>query len=155
MTYLVFLAVLVACVLIILLALFVRRGWLKPVAVIAGAVALWLPLLSQLETLGAPSPNPPSGLYQVISSKMSESEDILYLFVDAMETDLTPRVYQIPFKRDKYERLRTEGDYAGRVLRVQVGEGGSYEVVYVDYEPPDLLKDGMMRAYRNPRPEDR
>ena len=154
MSYITLLAAHVVCVLVILLAVFLRRRGLRPVAVIAGALALWLPLLSQLETLGAPSPQPPSGDYRVISSKMSESEDILYLFVDAMETDFTPRVYQIPFKRDKYERLRAEGDYAGRVLRIQTGEGGTYEVVYVDYEPPDLLKDGVMRGWRSPRPED-
>ena len=141
--------------LVILISVFLGWRWLKPLAAAAGAVALWLPLLSQLQTLGAPNPYPPDGDYQVISSKLNEAHDTLYIFAEAMGADPTPRIYQIPFDLDKYERLtQTASDYTQQVLRIEDGGGGDYEVVYVDYMPPDLLKGDMMRAYRSPRPDD-
>ena len=36
----------VVCVAVVLVAIFYRRRWLKPIAVIAGAIALWLPLFA-------------------------------------------------------------------------------------------------------------
>ena len=154
MTYMVLLAAYAACVLTVIVAIFVRRRWLRSLAVVAGAVALWLPLLTHIETLGAPSPFPPEGDYRLISSKMDDTEDILYLFVDTLGQDFTPRVYRIPFDRSRYKRLAEQSDYLVRVLRISGGRGGDFEVVYVDYTPPDLLKGNMMRGWRNPRPED-
>ncbi len=154
MSYLVLLGVLVGCVLVILVSVFLRWRWLKPLAVAAGAVALWLPLLSQLQTLGAPNPYPPDGDYRIISSKLNDAHDTLYIFAEAMGADTTPRIYQIPFDLARYERMTDTGsDYTLQILRIEA-DGGDYEVVYVDHTPADLLKGDMMRAYRSPRPDD-
>ncbi len=154
MSYLVLLGGLVACVLVILISVFLRWRWLKPLAVAAGAAALWLPLLSQLQTLGAPNPYPPDGDYRIISSKLNEAHDMLYIFAEAMGADTTPRIYQIPFDLARYERMTDTGsDYTLQILRIEA-DGGDYEVVYVDHTPADLLKGDMMRAYRAPRPDD-
>lgn len=155
MSYLVLLGGLVGCVLLILVSVFLKWRWLRPLAVAAGAVALWLPLLSQLQTLGAPNPYPPDGDYRIISSKLSDAHDMLYIFAEAMGADTTPRMYQIPFDLDRYERLTDTGaDYTQQILRIEGGNGDDYDIVYVDYTPPDLLKGDMMRAYRAPRPDD-
>ena len=154
MSYLVLLGGLVACVLVILISVFLRWRWLKPLAVAAGAAALWLPLLSQLQTLGAPNPYPPDGDYRIISSKLNDAHDLLYIFAEAIGADTTPRIYQIPFDLARYERMTDTGsDYTLQILRIEA-DGGDYEVVYVDHTPADLLKGDMMRAYRAPRPDD-
>jgi len=41
-----------------------------------------------------------------------------------------------------------------QVLQFQAGIGGTYEAVYIDYVPPDLLKDNMMRGWQAPRAND-
>ena len=145
---------LVVCILIIVLAVFIRRSWLKSLAVICGAVALWLPLMALLSALGEASPFAPDGNYRLISSKYIEERELLYLFVDTMGRDATPRIYRIHFEKSKYERLQeTASDYDQQVLHIDVGGSGDAEIVYVMYEPPDLLKEGVMRGYR-PRQEE-
>ncbi|MDP6516190.1 MAG: hypothetical protein QF926_06155 [Alphaproteobacteria bacterium] len=152
-TYLALIVVHLAGVAIILIAIFANRRWLKPLAVLAGAALIWTPLLIFLNTLGLPNNAPPNGKYRMISSKMHETDDILYVFVNAIEGDYTPRVYSIPFTRRQYDRLNQNTDYESRVLSIEGGEGGNYEVVYVDYTPPDLTKGDVMRGWRAPDPE--
>ena len=145
---------LVVCISIIILAVFIRRGWLKSLAVVCGAVALWLPLLALLSSLGEASPFAPKGNYRLISSKYVEDRELLYLFVDTMGRDATPRIYRIHFEKKKYKRLQeTASDYEQRVLHIDDSGFGDAEVVYVMYEPPDLLKGGWMRGY-TPRQEE-
>ncbi len=152
-TYLALIAVHVACVAVILIAIFADRRWLKPLAVLAGAALIWMPLLILLNTLGIPNGSPPNGKYQMLSSRMHETDDVLYVFVNALEEDYTPRVYSIPFTRRQYDRLQESSDYDLRVLNIEQGAGGNYEVVYVDYTPPDLLKGDVMRGWRAPDAE--
>ena len=94
MTYVGMLAGHVICVSIVLVAVFFKRRWLKPVAVVAGAVALWLPLMAHLNSLGAASPFKPKNEFRVISSKVDEENHRLYLFVDlfAPAVHVAPRV---------------------------------------------------------------
>ena len=45
-------------------------------------------------------------------------------------------------------RMREEGiDYSQQVFRMSGDGNGSYEVVYVDYSPPDLQKGDTQRSY--------
>lgn len=148
------LALHVACMALVLVAVFYRRGWLKPFAVVAGAVALWLPLFALLDTLGLPNPYPPDGDYRLLSSRYDEETGTLYMFVDTLGRDFTPRVFSMYFDKTQYERMQRNVDYDQQVLRLSSSAGGDFEVVYVDYEPPDLLKDGMMRGWQAPRPDD-
>jgi len=137
-----------ACIALILVAILVRRNWLKPIAVMAGAVALWLPLFAMFDTLGRPNPYPPKGTYRMLASKFDEPTGTLYVFVDSVAKDLMPRVYRMEFDRGKYRRLQeSESDYTQRVLQIGSGQGSDFELVYIDYEPPDLLKDEFRRGY--------
>ncbi len=144
----------IACVGVVLAAIVWRKGWLKPVAVVAGAVSLWLPLFAFLDTLGLPNPYPPLGDYRLISSRYDQDAERLYVFVDTLGREATPRVYSMHFDKSRYERMAQNVDYSAVVMRVGDDAGGDYEVVYVDYEPPDLLKDGLMRGYTEPRETD-
>ena len=144
----------VACTTLMLVAIFLRRRWLKPLAVITGAVTLWLPLFALLDTLGLPNPYPPQGDYRMISSRYDKQAEILYIFVDTLGRDFTPRLYGMHFDKTRYERLGQNVDYSVVVMRIGDDGGGNYEVDYVDYEPPDLLKDGMMRGWQAPRETD-
>ncbi len=139
----------------IFLGIFLRRAWLNWIAVVAGAVVLWLPLLSLLSALGEPSPFAPSGNYRLLSSKYIEDKEQLYLFVDTLGRDYTPRVYRIHFDKTKYKRMQeTASDYAMQVVHISNDSFGDSEVVYVMYDPPDLLKGDMMRGYTPERTED-
>jgi len=154
MDYSSLLALHIGCVAFIVLAVLWRTRWLRPLAVIAGAVALWLPLFALLDTLGQPNPYPPNGHYKVLSSKLHKETGRFYLFLDTLGVDPTPRVYVIQFEMDEYERFaETASDYEMQVIQLN-GGGGDYEVVYVDYQPPDLLKDGVMRGWQTPREDD-
>jgi hypothetical protein len=144
----------VLCVAVVVAGIFFRRRWLRPIAVVAGAAALWLPLFALLDTLGLPNPYPPPGDYRLISSRYDASSEMLYMFVDTMGRDFTPRVYAMFFDRSKYDRLDRNADYNARILRLFNSAGGDFDVVYVDYEPPDLLKDDMMRGWQAPREDD-
>jgi len=139
---------------IVVLAVVWRRRWLRPIAVVAGAVALWLPLFALLDTLGLPNPYPPEGDYKVIATRYDEDRQIMYLFADTLGRDFTPRVFGMAYDRQKYSRLEQNPDYSVVVMRLSNSGGGDYEVVYVDYEPPDLLKDGMVRGWQAPRETD-
>lgn len=144
----------VGCVALIALAVLTRRRWLRPPAAVAGAVALWLPLFALADTLGRPDFRAPEGDYKVIASKLDKDNGNFYIFVDTLGADPTPRVYAIRFEPHEYERFeRTASNYEQQVLRLTHG-GGNYEVMYVDYMPPDLLKDGMMRGWQAPRETD-
>lgn len=139
---------------VVLAAALARKRWLRPPAAVAAAAALWLPLFALIETLGQPNPYPPDGRYRVLSSTLDKDAGRLYLFVDTLGADPTPRVYAIPFDPGEYERFEAQAaDYEQQVLEIVSGEG-EYEVVYVDYEPPDLLKDGLMRGWQEPREDD-
>jgi len=154
-TYMWFLAVHVGCVLIVLAAVVLKWKRLKPIAVISGSVALWMPLMAHLTTLGVPSPYLPATEVRVITSDLDETRNILYLFVDLLGKDYTPRVYQIPFDPSKFGGLVGDPAYlVDQVLQFQAGIGGTYEAVYIDYVPPDLLKDNMMRGWQAPREDD-
>lgn len=144
----------IACMAVVLTAIVIRRRWLKPLAVVMGAVSLWLPLFALLDTLGLANPYPPVGDYRLISSKYDQDSERLYLFVDTMGRDSTPRVYSMHFDKTRYDRMDQNTDYSAVVMRLGNDAGGDYEVVYVDYEPPDLLKDGMMRGWQAPRETD-
>ena len=138
------------CILTIFLAIFLPGRKLKALGAIAGAVAIWLPLGVQLQALGHPNSNPPQGDYQLLASQPSASEESLYIYVEALEQDDTPRLYRIPFPKLKYERLETEGsaDTEIRVIRVEPGESTEFEVFYISYEPPDLIKGEPRRGTR-------
>lgn len=138
------------CILTIFLAIFLPGRKLKALGAVAGAVAIWLPLGVQLQALGHPNSNPPQGDYQLLASQPSVSEESLYIYVEALEQDDTPRLYRIPFPKLKYERLETEGsaDTEIRVIRVEPGESTEFEVFYISYEPPDLIKGEPRRGTR-------
>ena len=68
---------------------------------------------------------------------------------------LLPASYQIPFDPSKFGGLVGDPAYlVDQVLQFQAGIGGTYEAVYIDYVPPDLLKDNMMRGWQAPRAND-
>ena len=138
------------CILTIFLAIFLSGRKLKALAAIAGAVAIWLPLGVQLQALGHPNPNPPHGDYQLLATQPSASAESLFIYVASLERDDTPRLYRIPFPKIAYERLETEGsaDTQIRVIRVEPGESTEFEVFYISYEPPDLIKGEPRRGTR-------
>ena len=138
------------CLFTIFLAIFLPGRKLKALAAVAGAVAIWLPLGVQLQALGHPNPNPPQGDYQLLATQPSASEESLYIYVEALEQDDTPRLYRIPFPKITHERLETAGnaDTEIRVIRVEPGESTEFEVFYISYEPPDLIKGEPRRGTR-------
>lgn len=153
MTYLVYMILHVLAVSIVVLMIFIKKPGFRLVGVVCGAVAIWLPLFMLLKTLGLPHPDTPSGKVRILGSKMHDTEDVLYVFVDTLGRDKTPRVFSIPVERKRYSRRGNAVDYTMQVVSVEPGDGGMFELVYVDYEPPDLLKGGMMRRYRGPDSE--
>ncbi len=138
------------CILAIFLAMFLPGRKLKALAAIADAVAIWLPLGIQLQALGHPNPKPPHGDYQLLATQPSASEESLYIYVEALEQDDTPRLYRIPFPKITTERLETAGnaDNEIRVIRVEPGESTEFGVFYISYEPPDLIKGEPRRGTR-------
>ena len=138
------------CILTIFAAVFLPGRKLKALGALAGAVAIWLPLGIQLQALGHPNPKPPHGDYQLLATEPSASEESLYIFVESLERDDTPRLYRIPFPKIEFDRVETEGsaDTEIRVIRVEPGESTEFEVFYINYEPPDLIKGEPRRGTR-------
>ena len=138
------------CIATIFAAVFLPGRKLKAIGAIAGAVAIWLPLCIQLQALGHPNPKPPLGEYQLLATEPSASQESLFIFVESLEKDETPRLYRIPFPKIEFDRVETEGsaDTQIRVIRVEPGESTEFEVFYISYEPPDLIKGEPRRGTR-------
>jgi hypothetical protein len=74
----------------------------------------------------------------------------IYLLVKNIEKNNVPRLHKIKLNREQMNRLRDEGtSYDQEVYRVQGDGTGAYEVIYVDFTPPDLQKGGVQRSYQN------
>ena len=134
---------------VMLVAIFVRRRWLRPIGVLAGAVAIWLPLFVLINTLGEPHPNPPNEVMKLLGA--IQFEDDLYLFVDKKRGELTTRLYNVEIVENRYDPGQLNANQSGYdMLGVQVNptDSGAYEVIYLDYEAPDWDKGGMQRGWR-------
>jgi hypothetical protein len=131
------------CILLICIAIFIPRGWLRALAVLAGAVAVWLPLLIHLQTLGRPNPQPPPGEYQLLTAQSDAARTTLYLYVDGVAGQHTPKLYAIPYPKSRGAASDDAEDEIEnmQIISISPGEGGEFEVLRVDREPPDLPKE--------------
>lgn len=156
-TYLLLLAGHVAAMaLVVYVALRRNRGWLRLLAVLAGAAAIWTPLLVMVHTLGEPNPRPPDTVLRLLA--VAQGEDRIYLFVDKQEGEPMPRMYNVPVVKNKYDdgmyHVQQTG-YAGLLgVRVNVNDEGLYDVVFLDYEVPDWDKGNLQRGWREQRPRE-
>lgn len=145
-----------AVLLVLVAALRRNRGWLRAAAVLAGSAAIWTPLFIMLHTLGEPNPHPPDKVLKLLG--VVEDDHHLYLFVDTQPGEPTPRMYNVPMVKNKYDDGRyhvQQTGYAGLLgIRVNIDEAGNYQVVYVDYEAPDWDKGKLQRGWREQRQED-
>jgi len=150
MAYQILFGVYAACIALIVTAVFLQRRRLRFAAVLAGAVALWLPLLIQLSTLGVPNPFPPKGDYRLLGAKLNEKDGTLYFLALTMGRDHVPRLYSMPFSKSRAPNAITEfTEYDGslQVVSVRPGEGGEIEMVYIDYAPVVPEKSEVRRTY--------
>ena len=145
------LAVHAVCILTIFAAVFLPGRKLKALGAIAGAVAIWLPLGIQLQALGHPNPEPPHGDYQLLATEPSASQEVVvHLRRVARARRHAAPLPHPPSPRFEFDRVETEGsaDTQIRVIRVEPGESTEFEVFYISYEPPDLIKGEPRRGTR-------
>ena len=92
--------------------------------------------------MGTPNSHPPKGDYQLLASKLSPSGESLYVFVNALEQDYSPRLYRIPFSKPnaKQADADSQSDPSLRIVRFEPGKGGDFEMFYIDYVPSDPVK---------------
>jgi len=145
-----------AVLLIVGVALRRNRGWLRFLAVLAGGAAVWTPLLVMTHTLGQPNPRPPNTVMRLLG--VAEDSHHIYLFVDTQENEPTPRMYNVPMVKNKYDdglyHVQQTG-YSGLLgVRVNVDDEGLYGVVFLDYEAPDWDKGNLQRGWREQRPRE-
>lgn len=148
-TYMLLLGAHVAAVIVVIAAIFLRYRWLRNVAVLAGAGAIWLPLFILINTLGEPHPRPPGEVMKLLG--VVEDDRQLYLFVDKKRDEPTTRMYNVSIVKNKYDdgmfHLQQTA-YSLLGVRVTPTEDGDWEVVYLDYVAPDWDKGGMQRSWR-------
>lgn len=148
-TYMLLLGAHVAAVIVVIAAIFLRYRWLRNVAVLAGAGAIWLPLFILINTLGEPHPRPPGEVMKLLG--VVEDDRQLYLFVDKKRDEPTTRMYNVRLVKNKYDDgmfrvQQTPYDLLG--VQVTPTDSGDWEVVYLDYVAPDWDKGGMQRSWR-------
>ncbi|MBC8296176.1 MAG: hypothetical protein H8E55_10310, partial [Pelagibacterales bacterium] len=74
----------------------------------------------------------------------------IFLLIKDMQKQGAPRLHKIKLNREQMNRMRDEGsDYDQQIYRVAGDGTGAYEVIFVDYTPPDLQKGGVQRSYQN------
>ena len=135
----------------VLITLFIPKIFNKTLCIILLSCALWLPLYNMKSSLGKAINTAPEGLFKVITSIVPTYEELdIYLLIRDIEKQGAPRLHKIKLNREQMNRLRDEGsDYNQQVYRVSGDGTGAYEVIYVDYTPPDLQKGNVQRSYQN------
>lgn len=130
----------VALVGVILAALVTGRRALRPLAVLAGAVAIWLPHAMLTEALGHVSPFPPNGNYRLLASKFDLERDTVYVLLAGYDGLSPPRSYRIPLSEYGQEKLPEGSPYDPPDVYISRGDSGEVEMLAIDYEPPDPPK---------------
>lgn len=136
---------------IILITLIFPKIFNKTICIILLSCALWLPLYNMNKSLGNAINKAPKGVFKVITSIVPNYEALdIFLLVRDIEKQTAPRLHKIKLNREQMNRLRDEGsDYDQETYRVAGDGTGAYEVIYVDYTPPDLQKGDVQRSYQN------
>lgn len=136
---------------IVLITLFFPKIFNKTICIILLSISLWLPLYNMNKSLGNALEAAPKGMIKVITSIVPDYKNLdIFLLVRNIENNTAPRLHKIKLNREQMNRLRDEGaSYDQEVYRVQGDGTGAYEVIYVDFTPPDLQKGGVQRSYQN------
>lgn len=138
--YLALSALYVALVAVILVALVTRRAALRPLAVLAGAAAMWLPYAMLDEAQGHPSPFPPDGNYRLLASRFDLERERVYVLLAGYDGLSAPRSYRVPLSAYGQQELPEGSPYDPPDVYISRGDGGELEVLSIDYEPPDPPK---------------
>ena len=136
---------------LVLITLVFPKIFNKTICIILLSISLWLPLYNMNLSLGKAIESAPKGMIKVITSIVPDYKNLdIYLLVRNIEKNNAPRLHKIKLNREQMNRLRDEGaSYGQEVYRVQGDGTGAYEVIYVDFTPPDLQKGGVQRSYQN------
>ena len=136
---------------LVLISLIFSKMFNKTICVILLSISLWLPLYNMNLSLGNALESAPKGMIKVITSIVPDYDNLdIFLLVKNIEKNNAPRLHKIKLNREQMNRLRDEGaSYDQEVYRVQGDGTGAYEVIYVDFTPPDLQKGGVQRSYQN------
>ena len=136
---------------LVLVTLILPKIFNKTLCIILLSIALWLPLYNMNNSLGKAINKPPGGIFKVITSIVPNYDNLdIFLLVRDIEKQNVPRLHKIKLNREQMNRLRDEGaSYDQEVYRVAGNGTGAYEVIYVDYTPPDLQKGNTQRSYQN------
>ena len=136
---------------LVLITLVFPKIFNKTICIILLSISLWLPLYNMNLSLGKAIESAPKGMIKVITSIVPDYKNLdIYLLVRNIEKNNAPRLHKIKLNREQMNRLRDEGaSYDQEVYRVQGDGTGAYEVIYVDFTPPDLQKGGVQRSYQN------
>ena len=130
---------------LVLITLVFPKIFNKTICIILLSISLWLPLYNMNLSLGKAIESAPKGMIKVITSIVPDYKNLdIYLLVRNIEKNNAPRLHKIKLNREQMNRLRDEGaSYDQEVYRVQGDGTGAYEVIYVDFTPPDLQKGGV------------
>ena len=136
---------------LVLISLIFSKMFNKTICVILLSISLWLPLYNMNLSLGNALESAPKGMIKVITSIVPDYDNLdIFLLVKNIEKNNAPRLHKIKLNREQMNRLRDEGaSYDQEVYRAQGAGPGAYEVIYVDFTPPDLQKGGVQRSYQN------
>ena len=136
---------------LVLITLVFPKIFNKTICIILLSISLWLPLYNMNLSLGKAIESAPKGMIKVITSIVPDYKNLdIYLLVRNIEKNNAPRLHKIKLNREQMNRLRDEGaSYDQEVYRVQGDGTGAYEVIYVDFTPPDLQKGGVQSSYQN------
>ena len=136
-------------ILLVVITTFLPRLINKSVVVILLAISLWIPMYQNITSLGYASSIIPKGNFKIITSFVPDrNKSEIYILVKQLEEKVLPKLHKIKLNREQMKRMREEGiDYSQQVFRMSGDGNGTYEVVYVDYAPPDLQKGDTQRSY--------
>ena len=136
---------------LVIVSLFIKSSLNKTLNIVLLSFALWLPLYGMINSMGVAIEKRPTGIFKIVTSIVPDySKKDIYLLIKDMHSENPPRLHKIELNREEMNRIRDEGsDYDQEVFRVQRDGSGAYELVYVDFEPPDLQKGDVQRSYED------
>ena len=145
----------VTAVCLVVVAVFFPNPRLRAVAVVVGALALWMPFTIYKTSLGQPHPFAEPGDYELLGIRWNPEATRVFVLVNNDVRTPVPRLYSMSWEKhssrddDTFDMNQSRHGYVGSSIHLGPA---SMEVLDAPFQLPDLDKDKWYAENNTPLP---